>query len=253
MKTKQAQHLEPQRSSHLEPQGSSHLEPQQQAALSILEQPGQALDAQTRAILEPRFGHNFADVRVHHDVGAATALDSKAFAFGQDIVLGNVDTGTPPGLEILTHELAHTVQQRGLAPRASNHTPNDARLESDARAATRSVFNGESPSVARAEALRVSTWDDSETNLAISLGLTAGGMLLPGLGSVAASAAGGADAVRQGPAANDPMADMKNVEMGLGFGNAVVGAGSAAVDGVSSAASGAYNWLDRGVRGIYGM
>ncbi len=220
-------------------QKTHHLEPQQQAALSILEQPGQALDAQTRAILEPRFNHSFGDVRVHHDMHATRALESKAFAVGQDIVLGDVDTATPQGFEILTHELAHTVQQRGVQPdkRQPKLAPNDPSLEEGARAATRSVLAGQTASVTQTDTAQVSRWDDSETNLAVSLGLTAGGMLLPGMGGVLASAAGGADAVRQGPAANDPMADMKNVEMGLGFGNAVFGA-AAGLGGASMLGTG---------------
>ena len=124
-------------------QKTHQLEPQQRTALSILEQPGQALDAQTRAILEPRFGHSFADVRVHHDASATTALDSRAFAVGQDIVLGNVDTATPQGLEILTHELVHTVQnaRHGPASQMKLSDVGDA-AERSAQQATHSVFRG---------------------------------------------------------------------------------------------------------------
>jgi Domain of unknown function (DUF4157) len=97
----------------------NQLEPHQQNALSILERPGLPLDAETRGALEPRFGHNFGDVRVHSGGEAARAarnLEARAFAVGQDVVLGDVDTSTPEGFEILTHELAHTVQNAHYGP-----------------------------------------------------------------------------------------------------------------------------------------
>src|SRR5438105_278681 len=36
----------------------------------VLGSPGQSLDANTRAFMEPRFGHNFSHVRVHTDAKA---------------------------------------------------------------------------------------------------------------------------------------------------------------------------------------
>jgi Domain of unknown function (DUF4157) len=225
---------------------TSQLEPHQQNALSILERPGQALDAETRGALEPRFGHSFGDIRVHSGgeaISAARNLEARAFAVGQDVVLGDVNLDTPLGQEILVHELAHTVQQRGVSSRnPSSFAPPglsapDSTVEHEARAATRGILSGQSVSMTQTDAVQISCWGDSETNLAISLGLTAGGMLLPGMGGVLASAAGGADAVRQGPAANDPMATMKNWEMGLGFGNAVVGA-AAGLGGASMLGAG---------------
>ncbi|NJK44594.1 MAG: DUF4157 domain-containing protein, partial [Pleurocapsa sp. SU_196_0] len=87
-------------------------------ALEVLERPGEALDAGVRELLEPRFGHSFADVRVHSDAAAARAadeFDARAFAVGQNIVMntGEYAPDTPQGLSLLTHELTHTVQQRG--------------------------------------------------------------------------------------------------------------------------------------------
>ena len=37
----------------------------------VLRSPGQPLDAATRAFMEPRFGHDFSNVRVHTDAKAA--------------------------------------------------------------------------------------------------------------------------------------------------------------------------------------
>src|SRR5262249_59725508 len=37
----------------------------------VLRSPGRPLDAQTRAFMEPRFGHDFGQVRIHTDALAA--------------------------------------------------------------------------------------------------------------------------------------------------------------------------------------
>jgi len=55
----------------------------------VLRSPGQPLDAQTRAFMEPRFGHDFADVRIHHDGQAAQsarAVRAQAYTVGQHVV-----------------------------------------------------------------------------------------------------------------------------------------------------------------------
>jgi hypothetical protein len=84
---------------------------------------GQALDPSTRAFMEPRFGQNFADVRVHTDPTAAEsarAIGALAYASGNHIVFapGQYDPGSDHGRQLLAHELAHIVQQdtRGAGP-----------------------------------------------------------------------------------------------------------------------------------------
>ena len=80
---------------------------------------GQNLTDETRAFMEPRFGHDFSQVRIHTDERAAEsaqALDALAYTVGQDIVFG---TGqyvpeTQEGRGLLAHELTHVVQQRGM-------------------------------------------------------------------------------------------------------------------------------------------
>src|SRR5207302_8674646 len=42
----------------------------------VLQQPGMPLDQSARRFFENRFGHDFADVRVHANEGAAQAADS---------------------------------------------------------------------------------------------------------------------------------------------------------------------------------
>lgn len=73
--------------------------------------------------MEPRFGHDFARVRVHNDGKAAEsarAVNALAYTVGQDVVFGagQYVPGTMAGRKLLAHELAHTLQQ-GEAPSAS--------------------------------------------------------------------------------------------------------------------------------------
>ena len=75
------------------------------------------LPAEVRAWLEPRFGADFSDVRVHTGPLSAElcrALGARAFAFGASVYYGD---GLGPAIDALTaHELAHVVQQRGQPP-----------------------------------------------------------------------------------------------------------------------------------------
>lgn len=78
---------------------------------------GQPLDAETRAFMEPRFGHDFSGVRVHDDARAAQssdAVNAHAYTVGNDIVFGPGEyaPGTTQGKSLIAHELAHVVQKR---------------------------------------------------------------------------------------------------------------------------------------------
>lgn len=91
----------------------------------VLNLPGQALDAETRAFMEPRFGHNFSQVRVHSDEKAAEsaqAVNALAYTVGRDVVFesGQYLPGTDAGKQLLAHELTHVVQQRGLPGNTSS-------------------------------------------------------------------------------------------------------------------------------------
>jgi Domain of unknown function (DUF4157) len=77
---------------------------------------GQPLDATTRAFMEPRFGHDFSQVRVHTDGRAAEsarAVNALAYTVGRDVVfgMGQYVPGTSVGRRLLAHELTHVVQQ----------------------------------------------------------------------------------------------------------------------------------------------
>ena len=80
------------------------------------EEGNQHLPEATRSFFEPRFGHDFSQVRVHTDSEAletAQALNSRAFTIGQDVVFGQgqYSPGTAEGRNLLAHELTHVVQQ----------------------------------------------------------------------------------------------------------------------------------------------
>jgi hypothetical protein len=79
---------------------------------------GRPLDVGSRSFMEPRFGRDFSDVRIHTDAAAADAarvLNAEAFTVGRDIHFaeGRYRPDTSPGRRLLAHELTHTVQQEG--------------------------------------------------------------------------------------------------------------------------------------------
>ena len=74
--------------------------------------------------MEPRFGHDFSEVRVHSDARAAEsarAVNALAYTVGPDVVFGAGEyaPGTIAGRRLLAHELTHVVQQAGVARTAS--------------------------------------------------------------------------------------------------------------------------------------
>jgi outer membrane protein OmpA-like peptidoglycan-associated protein len=97
----------------------------------VLNSPGRPLDAATRNFMEPRFGTNFSNVRVHTDGKAAEsakAVDALAYTVGKDIVFaaGQYSTESSAGNKLLAHELAHTVQQGSVSTQASTATNSPA-------------------------------------------------------------------------------------------------------------------------------
>jgi hypothetical protein len=115
----------------------------------VLTSEGQPLDAETRAFVEPRFGHDFSQVRVHTDGRAAEsaeAVNAHAYTVGRDIVFdaGQYAPGTSEGQKLIAHELAHVVQQsRGGRP-PSLALPGSA-LERSADQAASAFMRGSGP------------------------------------------------------------------------------------------------------------
>jgi pyrrolidone-carboxylate peptidase len=106
----------------------------------VLSSGGRPLDASTRAFMEPRFGHDFARVRVHTDARAAQsagAVNARAYTVGSDIVFGGgaYAPHSESGRSLLAHELAHTLQQSGGAPlrRRWDKAPDNCQAQPEGR------------------------------------------------------------------------------------------------------------------------
>ena len=87
---------------------------------AALKTPAQPLEGTTRSFMERRFGHRFSDVRVHDGPEAASSasdIRASAYTVGKDIVFagGRYAPSTGPGRRLLAHELAHVVQNSGIA------------------------------------------------------------------------------------------------------------------------------------------
>jgi hypothetical protein len=77
---------------------------------------GSRLSSSERAFFEPRFGHAFDRVRIHHDTAAdraAKSVGARAFTLGSDIAFarGEYSPGSAEGRALLAHELVHVIQQ----------------------------------------------------------------------------------------------------------------------------------------------
>ena len=88
-----------------------------------LDSSGQPLDGATKAFFEPRFGHDFSQVRVHDGSASAVsarAVSAHAYTVGPHIVFGEgrFDPNRTDGRRLLAHELTHVIQQ-GHAPHGS--------------------------------------------------------------------------------------------------------------------------------------
>ena len=101
---------------------------------------GQPLEAQTRARMESRFGHDFSGVRVHTDSKAADsarAVNALAYTVGRDVVFGagQYAPHTGAGERLVAHELTHVVQQGGPATGAFAIGPVQDEFEREASSA----------------------------------------------------------------------------------------------------------------------
>src|SRR5262245_16239926 len=116
-----------------------------------LQSPGQPLDSATRAVMEPRFGHDFSRVRVHLNARAAEsarAVGALAYTAGHDIVFGDQQYApdSPEGRRLIAHELTHVVQQGAGVLSASSQSHNPSSVEAPEKQAeenARRIMRGE--------------------------------------------------------------------------------------------------------------
>lgn len=100
----------------------------------VLATAGQPLADSVRRSLEPGFGYDFSQVRIHdHSKAAESARSVNALAYtvGNHIVFGDgqYDPGTSSGDRLLAHELTHTIQQTGGTPGGLQRQPSDDEAE----------------------------------------------------------------------------------------------------------------------------
>lgn len=105
--------------------------------------------------MESRFGHDLSRVRVHTDAHAAESarvVNAQAFTVGNHVIFGpnRYQPGTPAGLYLLAHELAHVVQQErgagsGAVPGRPRLIPPHDPSERHAAAAAQAVTSGGIP------------------------------------------------------------------------------------------------------------
>jgi hypothetical protein len=124
---------------------SGVVHPDVEFAIAAARGSGRPLDRSLSSTLEQGMGESLGDVRVHTGDGAAAlarAVSARAFTVGPDIFFGDGEyrPGTADGDQLVAHEVAHVIQQRG-APSAGPLTvsqPGDA-LELEAEALARDL------------------------------------------------------------------------------------------------------------------
>lgn len=101
--------------------------PELERDLDRLASGGQPLSEELRGLLEPRFGRDLGDVRIHLDseaAGAARELEAQAFTRGQHVFFGAgyFEPHTAEGRWLMAHELTHTLQQKDSASEQKGST-----------------------------------------------------------------------------------------------------------------------------------
>ncbi|MFH5833412.1 DUF4157 domain-containing protein [Halalkalibaculum sp. DA3122] len=98
--------------------GSGHVPSSVENVLGRSKGAGSSLPGPVKNYMEPRFGSDFSDVRIHTGPEATRmnkALRAQAFTHGNDIYFGanRFNPGTSSGKSLIAHELTHTIQQTG--------------------------------------------------------------------------------------------------------------------------------------------
>lgn len=116
----------------------------------VLKSPGQSMDADSRALMESRFGRDFSNVRLHTDGKAAASaqdMDASAYTVGRDIVFDNKLRDPADHMALLSHELTHVAQQDDAKDCPTPGVIQNRSLDSQADQAENSVMSGQSVQV----------------------------------------------------------------------------------------------------------
>ena len=104
---------------------------------NVLAGSGRPLDPVARSFMEPRFGRDFADVRIHtveRAAESADAVNARAYTVGRDVVFaeGEYRPETEAGRRLIAHELWHVVQgQAGAGQQLARQKKDESVLTSD--------------------------------------------------------------------------------------------------------------------------
>jgi len=93
----------------------------------VVQQGGSPLPSGVRSFMEPRFGADFGNVRIHTGEAAAkqsASLNAHAFTVGEHIFFGRnqFQPESAGGRELIAHELTHTIQQGAAVQRSADMT-----------------------------------------------------------------------------------------------------------------------------------
>lgn len=150
---------------------------------------GAPLDPGVRAAMEPRFGHDFSQVRVHTDATAAEsarAVNARAYTVQRDMVFGPGEYAphTERGQWLLAHELTHVAQQDDSAdnPQTLLVEPPHSSAEHEAKAAADTVTRGGAAGPVKVNARCGGVAKVRRTILGDIAGALAGGAIGAGLG-----------------------------------------------------------------------
>lgn len=107
-------HVHRKESNSAEVNGSAELD----SYVSSLNSSGQQMPQSSRQFFEPRFGHDFSNVKIHTDSVAAKSaqsINALAYTTGNNIVFnsGQYAPDSDTGRRLMAHELTHVIQQGG--------------------------------------------------------------------------------------------------------------------------------------------
>lgn len=81
---------------------------------------GYPIDYSTKEFMESRFGFEFSNIRIHHDMNSdhlSNSINARAFTLGNDIFLSSDESKSDK--KLLAHELTHVIQQNLLSENIS--------------------------------------------------------------------------------------------------------------------------------------
>lgn len=108
----------------------------------------QPIDPATRRFMESSLGQDFKQVRVHTNAlaaEAASAIGARAYTVNRDIVFGSGQYApqSKSGRQLLSHELTHVIQQRGVVGRVQRQSTKDKRAKGATATVPKSVYHWE--------------------------------------------------------------------------------------------------------------